>query len=102
MTDAASPDIERGVRRVAFIALVITATISALVGAGAGVLMASITPVDKFTWLMLLLIPVYIILEGAFEIFVEVIGSYSRIARITVIIALLAGFYVTWFYMRPL
>jgi hypothetical protein len=102
MTDITSPDLERRIGRVAFVALLGAAVVAALVGAGAGALMAAITPHDKFTWFMLLLIPVYIVLEWSFEIFVAVIGSHSKTARIAVMVALLAGFYVAWFVVRPL
>ena len=86
----------------AVIATISASAIAALLGAGAGVAMAQVAPNDKFSWAGLAVAPLWLLLEIVFELFVGVFGSYSRIARIAVTTALLLGFYIAWFVVRPL
>ena len=76
--------------------------IAGLVGVGTGAVMAKVSPEDKFSWVGLAIAPLWLVLEIAFEVVVGVFELHSRTARIAGIVALLLGFYITWFLMRPL
>ena len=93
---------DRKVSLAAVAALIAAGLLAALVGVGAGMVIAALQPHDKFTWLMVLLIPIYVGLEWLFELSVAVLGFYSKIVRVVVMVAMLGGFYVTWFILRPL
>jgi hypothetical protein len=82
------------------IATILSTIISGLLGVGLGVTMARISPEDKFSWTGLAVLPLWFILEIVFELIVGIFGSYSKIARITVTIAVLLGFYIAWFSVR--
>jgi hypothetical protein len=75
--------------------------IAAVLGASAGALMARIAPPDEYLWLGLMLAPIWFALEVVFESYIEVVGYSSRISRIFASVALLVGFYVSWFLLRP-
>ena len=93
---------DRRVDGVALVALVAAASFSALLGAGAGLGMAYVAPGDKFSWAGLAVAPLWLALELFFELIVGIFGAYSRIARASVTIAVLLGFYIAWFFVRPL
>ena len=84
----------------AAIATILSSITSGLLGVGLGVTMARITPEDKFSWAGLAVFPLWFILEIVFELIIGIFGSYSKIARITVTIAVLLGFYIAWFSVR--
>jgi hypothetical protein len=86
----------------AIITTISASAIAALLGAGAGVVMAQVAPGNKFSWAGLAIVPLWFLLDVVFELIVGVFGSYSRFARIAVTSALLLGFYIAWFTVRTL
>jgi len=76
--------------------------IAGLVGVVTGAVMAKVAPEDKFSWVGLAIAPLWLALEIFFELVVGVFELHSRAARLAGIAALLSGFYITWFLMRPL
>jgi hypothetical protein len=102
MTDRATQANDRRVDGVAPLVVIAAATFSALLGAGAGILMAYVAPGDKFSWAGLAVAPLWLLLEIVFELIVGIFGAYSRIARVSVTSAVLLGFYIAWFSIRPL
>ncbi len=83
-------------------AAVISALVATALGAGAGWLMATLAPANKFSWLGLALIPLWFLLEMFFELAAAVLGSPSKISRVLAITGLLGGFYVVWFLVKGL
>ena len=101
MTNDSAPTNDRG--PASFWAVVGAATLVAItLGVGTGVLLAKIAPEDKFSWLGLLLAPLWLLLEFVFELLVGVYNLHSKAARTAGIAGLLLSFYATWFVMRPL
>jgi len=86
----------------ALLYVLVASGISGVLGVGAGMLMATIAPGDNFSWAGLAVAPLWLVLEVVFELVVGLFGTYSRIARISVTVALLLGFYAAWFLVRPL
>ena len=86
----------------ALVYVLVAASISGLLGIGAGVLMAYIAPGDKFSWAGLAVAPLWLAIEIVFEFVVGLFGSHSRMARASVTAAVLLGFYAAWFLVRPL
>lgn len=80
--------------------IVVAIVIYALVGAAAGIMMARISPSDKFSWAGLAIAPIWLLLEVVFEILIAIFGAYARVARLLVTLALLLSFYIAWFAMR--
>ena len=75
--------------------------IAAILGAGSGALMARFAPVDEYSWAGLAIAPLWMVVEAAFESYVELVGYSSRASRILAGVALLVGFYVAWYSLRP-
>ena len=75
--------------------------IAAALGAVTGGVTASKLPSDKFGWTGFALVPLLILLEVFFKHFVALFGGNSNVARLTLAGALVAGFYATWFAVRP-
>lgn len=92
----------RRVDGVALLASLAATAFSALLGASAAILMAHVAPGDKFSWADLAVAPLWLLLEIVFEFIVAIFGAYSRVARVSVTIAVLLGFYVVLFSIRPL
>jgi hypothetical protein len=76
--------------------------LAAAFGIGCAGLLASIESTGKFNWAWLALAPAWFVLEVVFELFAGFFGERTPIVRYGVVVALLAGFYGTWFWLRPL
>jgi len=77
------------------------AVVLALVlGIAGGALMAKIVPENKFSWIGLVIAPLWFGLEIFFEGVVAVLGAHAKAVRILSIVAVIVGFYVAWFALR--
>jgi hypothetical protein len=62
--------------------------------------MARIAPSGKFPAAGLLLIPVWLAIEIAFELAADALGAGSRASRTAGSISIVGGFYLAWFLFR--
>ena len=74
--------------------------VAAALGAIAGGMAASKLPSDKFIWTGFALAPLLVLLEGFFKHFVALFGGNANVARFTLVVAIVVGFYGTWFLVR--
>ena len=78
-----------------------TATVvAAALGAIAGGLSASKLPGDKFIWTGFVLAPLLVLLEVFFKHLVALFSGNANVARLMLVSAIVAGFYVTWYAVR--
>jgi uncharacterized membrane protein YfcA len=84
--------------RTALLAFLLATTLGSL----AGWLMATLMPADKSSWVGLVLLPLWFLLELFFEVAAAVLGSPGKVARALAITGLLAGFYIVWFSVKGL
>jgi hypothetical protein len=69
-------------------------------GLGSGALMARLAPSDKFSWVGLAIVPLWLLLEVFFEFAVGIFGARSNASRIASGIAVIVGFAIAWFAIR--
>ena len=74
--------------------------VAAALGAIAGGMAASKLPSDKFIWTGFALAPLLVLLEVFFKHFVALFGGNANAARFTLVVAIVLGFYGTWFLVR--
>jgi hypothetical protein len=73
--------------------------LAALFGAALGAAMSWAAPGNKFTWVGLLVAPLWLFVEFLFE-FIGLLGEHPKSARLPVSIAALAGFYVAFYALQ--
>lgn len=75
---------------------------AAALGAIAGGIAASKLPGDKFMWTGIALVPLLALLEVFFKQLVVLFRGNASAARSTLAVAIVAGFYATWFSVRSM
>ena len=89
-------------RKSQFLSAVTVTLLAGAFGFGAGWLMAQLAPSDEFFWASLVVAPLWLLLEFFFEGVTVFLGHRSRAAHLASMIAVLAGFYLAWFWLRGL
>src|SRR5688500_9755823 len=69
-------------------------------GAGAGALVAWLSPSEELGWAGLLALPAWLALEVFLSSLAEAFGGYSKAMRFWAALAVLAGFYGVWLTLR--
>ena len=77
-----------------------TILLASILGVALGALFARIAPEDKFSWVGLAMVPLWLLLEIFLEGAVFLRGAQSKYVRLLSTITLLSGFYVAWFAFR--
>jgi hypothetical protein len=83
-----------------FLVSVAAPLLAGLFGVAAGALVAWIDPSDKFSWVGLAALPLWLLLEAFLEGAVEIFGRSSKWSRIAAASAVLVGFYGAWIALR--
>ena len=80
----------------------LAATIGAIFGSGAAALATLVIPQRSWTWAWVGVIVLGLIVQEFFGLFVATLGTDSRLARASVIVATVAGFCCVWFLATPI
>jgi ABC-type spermidine/putrescine transport system permease subunit II len=83
-----------------FLVATLSVLLAGVLGVACGVAMAKLAPDDKFSWAGLAVIPLWFLLGIYLESVIAASGSTSKTSRAFSIIAVLGGFYGTWFAIR--
>lgn len=83
-----------------FLVAVASPLLAGLFGIAAGALVAWSDPVSQLSWIGLLALPLWLLLETFLAGTAEIFGSRSKWSRLTAGCAVLVGFYGAWISLR--
>jgi hypothetical protein len=87
-------------RPLGFVGSFAVLVIAALLGSSVGAVMAWIAPSDHYSWVGILVAPLWLVAEFIVEAISGAAFALSGASRAMSVMVALGGFYIAWFYLR--